>query len=99
MTLLDHIHSLPGVTVNGDGSNAKIRVRGVNSFTNNSPLFIIDGNDMGYDFASVNNLVSANNIKRVKLFKEPSETGIYGVRGANGVIVIRTTGTNDAFGK
>ena len=30
-TLVDHIHSLPGVVVNGAGASARIRVRGTNS--------------------------------------------------------------------
>lgn len=98
MTLVDHIHSLAGIVVNGDGANATIRVRGSNSLSSqNAPLFILDGIDMGHDFSSVYYSVSANNIKRVKLLKEPSQTGIYGVRGANGVIIIRTKGTDPRF--
>jgi len=92
MTLVDHIQSAPGVIVNGDGANATIRVRGLaNSMTGPSaPLFMIDGIDMGQDFSIVYYTVSANSIKNVRVLKEPSETAIYGVRGANGVVVIKT---------
>lgn len=97
-TLVDHIHSLAGVVVNGDGANARIRVRGTNSTgSQNAPLFILDGIDMGHDFSNVYYSVSTNNIKRVKLLKDPSQTGIYGVRGANGVIIIRTKGVDPNF--
>ncbi len=99
-TLLDKIQALPGVTVSGDGSSATIRVRGVNSLAGvNSPLFILDGNDMGYEFSAVDSQISANNIRSVRLLKDPSDVAIYGMRGANGVIVIRSRGTNDAYGK
>lgn len=92
MSLIDHIQSAPGVIVNGDGANATIRIRGLaNSLTGPAaPLFMIDGIDMGQDFSIIYYTVSANSIKTVRVLKEPAQTAIYGVRGANGVIVIKT---------
>ena len=102
MTLIDHIHSQAGVIVNGDGPTAQIRIRGqIQSLSlDSSPLFVLNGVPRGQDFASVYNDVSAIDIKSVRVLKEPSETGIYGVRGANGVILIKTKGTgNQEYGQ
>ena len=96
-TLLDHIQSKPGVIVNGDGATASIRIRGIlqSLSLDSSPLFVLNGVPRGQDFAGVYNDVSAIDIKSVRVLKDPSDTGIYGVRGANGVILIKTKGTGD----
>jgi TonB-dependent SusC/RagA subfamily outer membrane receptor len=39
------------------------------------------------------NWLDPADILRIDVLKDPTETSIYGVRGANGVIVIRTKGT------
>lgn len=90
----DYLKRIAGVNVTGSGSNAVVRVRGITSVTSgNDPLFIVDG----VPIASYNAAYSAINpmdIKNVRVLKNPSDTSIYGVRGANGVIIITRKSAN-----
>ncbi|WP_194767059.1 SusC/RagA family TonB-linked outer membrane protein [Tamlana sp. I1] len=77
-----------GVTVQSSGEPGgfvNIKIRGINSFSNNNPLFVIDGMivDSPYDFAP-------GDIESMQVLKDASAAAIYGVRGANGVIIITT---------
>lgn len=68
------------------GSGLKIRVRGSNSITgNNSPLVVVDGL-VDVDINSVN----PADIQSISILKDASSAAIYGNRGANGVIIIKT---------
>lgn len=78
----------PGVTVQSSGEPGgfvNIKIRGINSFGNTAPIFVIDGMivDSPYDFAP-------GDIESMQVLKDASSAAIYGVRGANGVIVITT---------
>jgi TonB-dependent SusC/RagA subfamily outer membrane receptor len=94
LNLDDHLRGLAGVNVVGSGSGATIRVRGVNSFQSgsNEPLFVINGTPMG-SYASAYSALDPINIKRVTVLSDAASTGIYGVRGANGVIIITLKNT------
>lgn len=79
---------VPGVTVQSSGEPGgfvNIKIRGISSFTNNNPLFVIDGMivDNPYDFAP-------GEIESMQVLKDASSAAIYGVRGANGVVIITT---------
>lgn len=64
-------------------------IRGVNSLnSDNQPLIIVD--DIEYTYAQVAQL-SANEIESITILKDAATTAIYGVKGANGVMVITTT--------
>jgi TonB-dependent SusC/RagA subfamily outer membrane receptor len=69
------------------GSISSIRIRGMSSMTNNQPLFIIDGIPVSGD---INNIVSPNDIESIEVLKDASATALYGSRGGNGVIYIKT---------
>ncbi|MCX6193949.1 MAG: TonB-dependent receptor plug domain-containing protein [Cytophagales bacterium] len=83
-----------GVTVGNDnspGGGTMVRIRGIGSINANSPLYVID--DVPY--TGNINAINPNDIESVTVLKDPSQTAIYGVRGANGVIVMKTKkGTN-----
>lgn len=85
-----------GVTVGNDnspGGAAMVRIRGFGSINANSPLYIVDG-------VPITNLntINPNDIESVNVLKDPSTTAIYGVRGANGVVLIKTkTGGTSTF--
>ncbi len=69
------------------GSEPIIRIRGNNSIKgSNQPLFVVDGLPM----ASLDNLVSVEDIKSMEILKDASAAAIYGTRGANGVVIITT---------
>jgi len=80
----------PGVTVSTSGSPGdatNVRIRGISSFNNNDPLYVIDGVQLT-DKGNLN--LNPNDIETMQVLKDPSTTAIYGARGANGVIVITT---------
>ena len=66
------------------GSNLNIRIRGVSTNGNNNPLILLDGNVIE-DLSVVN----PNDIQSINILKDAT-AGIYGVRAANGVILIVT---------
>lgn len=95
----------PGVQVlqgNGlAGSGAVIRIRGIGSITaSGDPLYVVDGIPIISDQFSRGNggamnqnpLASLNpsDIESIEILKDAGATGIYGSRGANGVILITT---------
>ncbi len=83
-----YLRRTPGVTMQGSGNNAKVTIRGVNSFTQNTePLFVVNGNPVGNTYARAANLVRGMEIKSVRVLKG-SDATIYGVRGGGGVVVI-----------
>ncbi|WP_234736612.1 SusC/RagA family TonB-linked outer membrane protein [Tellurirhabdus bombi] len=69
-----------------DGAN--FFIRGVSSYNgNNRPLIIVDDIEFSYDqFARLD----PNEIESLSILKDASTTAIYGVRGANGVVVVTT---------
>lgn len=72
----------PGVIVQG----TTITIRGTNSINaGTDPLFIVNG-------APMENIsgINPNDVKSIDVLKDASATSIYGMRGANGVIVINT---------
>jgi TonB-linked SusC/RagA family outer membrane protein len=86
------------------GSASSIRIRGGNSINaSNDPLYVIDGFVFFSDNSStktglnsiegnLNPLASINpaDIESIDILKDVSATAIYGLRGANGVIIVTT---------
>ena len=66
------------------GSSSNIRIRGVTTNGNNDPLILVDG-------AVIEDLsvINPNDIESINVLKDAT-AGIYGVRAANGVILITT---------
>ncbi|MBC7888237.1 MAG: TonB-dependent receptor [Ferruginibacter sp.] len=63
-------------------------IRGVSSFTgSNQPLIIVDDIEYSYDQFSV---LDPNEIESISILKDASTTAIYGIKGANGVVVVAT---------
>lgn len=67
------------------GSNAAIQIRGLGSFTNNSPLYIVDGSYGGSELG-----LNVDDIESIQVLKDASSAAIYGSRAANGVVIITT---------
>jgi TonB-linked SusC/RagA family outer membrane protein len=66
------------------GSGSNIRIRGVSTNGDSSPLILVDGNVIS-DLSVLN----PNDIKSINVLKDAT-AGIYGVRAANGVVLITT---------
>jgi TonB-dependent SusC/RagA subfamily outer membrane receptor len=74
----------------GDG-NYSVTVRSANSFlASEEVLFVIDGTPHESGRGRGLGWLNPADVVRIDLLKNPSETALYGVRGANGVIVITT---------
>ena len=67
------------------GSDPEIRIRGTNSINGYKPLYIVDGL-----FNDNINFLNPEDIESMEILKDPSSLAIFGVRGANGVIIITT---------
>lgn len=78
----------PGVTIIGGGQpgdNPQIRIRGINSFGDNTPLFVVDGVPT-LNIADLN----PNDIASIQILKDAGAASIYGSRASNGVIILTT---------
>lgn len=76
-----------GVTIASSGQPGEppqVRIRGINTFGNSNPLYIIDG--IPGDITSLN----PNDIANMQVLKDAGSASIYGARAANGVIIITT---------
>src|SRR5438105_4038183 len=79
-----------GVTVNNSGSpgsRSTVRIRGVSSFHDNDPLYIIDGTPVEDSYL---NFLNPNDIGEIQGLKDASSASIYGSRASNGVVIIET---------
>lgn len=80
---------VPGVQVTATGSpgdSPNVRVRGLGTYTNaTNVLYVVDG-------TLYNNIdfLNTKDIKSINILKDASSSAIYGVRAANGVIIIET---------
>jgi TonB-dependent SusC/RagA subfamily outer membrane receptor len=85
---------LSGVTVSpAPGGGIIVRMSGPTSFYGNQgPLFVVDGVPIETD--GTLSWLDPHDIAMIQALKDPSQTAIYGVRGANGVILIRTKGSH-----
>ena len=97
---------MAGVNVYGSsgapGASANIRIRGNTSITgNNSPLFVVDGipiNNDTYSSSAVGGVDQSNraidinpqDIKSLTVLKGAAATVLYGIRAANGAVIITT---------
>jgi TonB-linked SusC/RagA family outer membrane protein len=81
---------VPGVQVENSGSpgsRTTVRIRGVSSFQNNDPLYIIDGTPVQDTYF---NWMNPNEIANIQVLKDASAASIYGARANNGVVIIET---------
>ena len=87
---------VPGLTVittGQPGTPSQVRIRGFGSFSNNEPLYIVDGIPItNIDF------LNGNDIENTTILKDAGSASIYGARAAAGVIIV-TTKKGKANGK
>jgi TonB-dependent SusC/RagA subfamily outer membrane receptor len=81
--------SLPGVitvatTGAPGGEDPKIYIRGQSTWNNSDPLILVDGIERQM------NSVDISSIETISVLKDASATAVFGVKGANGVILITT---------
>lgn len=81
---------MPGVaSVNSDGrpgNGSTIRIRGLSTLNDNSPLVVVDGIIRSDGFGNID----PNEVASISVLKDASASAVYGARAANGVILITT---------
>jgi TonB-dependent SusC/RagA subfamily outer membrane receptor len=79
------------VTSRTSGGGLSVRIRGVGSFfSSNEPLYVIDDVPVNLGDGATLRAINPRDIASIEVIKDPAGLALYGVRGANGVIVIRT---------
>lgn len=82
---------VPGVTIMQNsgqpGSSSTIRVRGITTFNNNNPLWVVDG--VVVDAGGIGYL-NQSDIESIEVLKDAASSAIYGTRAATGVILVTT---------
>ena len=82
---------ISGVVVTSGSGGIMVRIRGQSSVMGNSmPLYVLDGMVIDPGPGGMLSGISANDIESIKVLKDPADLTMYGSRGANGVIVIKT---------
>jgi TonB-linked SusC/RagA family outer membrane protein len=69
------------------GSSSTIRVRGITTFNNNNPLWVVDG--VVVDAGGIGYL-NQSDIESIEVLKDAASSAIYGTRAATGVILVTT---------
>lgn len=90
-TVMGKVAGLQISSTNGSpGGSPNIMIRGVGALSANSqPLYVIDG--VLYQNVNLQN-IDANKIKNVEVLKDAAAISLYGSRGMNGVVIIKTKG-------
>lgn len=96
---------VPGLLITNDsgtpGTSVLVRLRGTNSVNGgNEPLYVVDdviinsdnlqGLNLGGQLVNPLSDISTNDIESITVLKDANATAVYGSRGANGVILIKT---------
>ena len=79
-----------GVTIDNGGSpgsRTTVRIRGVSSFQNNDPLYVVDGTPLQDSYL---NWLNPDDIASMQVLKDATAASIYGSRASNGVVLIET---------
>lgn len=73
------------------GTDSEIRVRGIGTLTaGGAPLIVVDG--MPLSEGTTLNSINTASIESIEILKDAASTAIYGSRGANGIIMVKTKG-------
>ena len=75
------------------GASKSLLIRGISTNGDNSPLYIIDGLQVG----NIDN-ISPGDVESVDVLKDAASCAIYGARAANGVVIITTKKGKDGIG-
>lgn len=91
--LIGNTPGVSGLQTTGEAgrNQTNIRIRGVSTYGNSTPLIVIDGVEQAAEqaFAELN-AIDPNEILGISVLKDASSTAVYGIRAANGVIIVST---------
>jgi TonB-dependent SusC/RagA subfamily outer membrane receptor len=81
-SIYEILKTIPGLTVSGKS----VTVRGISTWGSSTPLFVVNGTPVNSIDA-----INPSMVKSIEVLKGPSAS-VYGLQGANGVIIIRLKG-------
>jgi len=85
--MYDYLNGRAGLMVSGQGANASITIRGVGTNSNQTqPLILVNG----IEVSTLSN-INPDDVTSIEVIKDGTSS-IYGMRGANGVVLITTQG-------
>lgn len=91
--LIGNTPGVSGLQTTGEAgrNQTNIRIRGISTYGNSTPLIVIDGVEQAAEqaFAELN-AIDPNEILGISVLKDASSTAVYGIRAANGVIIVTT---------
>ncbi len=88
LSLSNYLRRVPGLFIDRDG---RVLVRGATTLGQDTePLLLVDGVPVTNNISDLDGLVEVNDIATIRVLKDGSETAMYGARGNNGVILIKT---------
>lgn len=91
LTLKDYLRRLSGINISESGGEVRVMIRGAQSISgDNSPLFIVDGTQVGTSFSAFENSVSVRDIESIRVVRSSEAMTTYGMRASNGAIVVYT---------
>jgi TonB-dependent SusC/RagA subfamily outer membrane receptor len=76
----------PGVAVTTEGGGLHLRIRGARD----EPLYVLDGLPLAPGDGAVLTAVHPCDVQEIRVVRDAAELASYGVRGANGVVLIST---------
>ena len=81
----------PSLQISSSPGGLTVTIRGPSSFVSGStPLYVLDGSPVPVGANGLLTGLNPYDIESIRLLKNPADVGIYGMQGANGVIVITT---------
>lgn len=82
---------VPGLTVTRSEGRTIVRLRGSTTFLGDEePLFVVDGVALGPNAGGNLTAINPLDIELIEVLRDAAATAAYGVRGSNGVIIIKT---------
>jgi len=91
--LVGNAAGITGLQTSGEAgrNGANIFIHGAATYGSTTPLFVIDGveqpTEQGYTQV---NAMDPNEVESISVLKDASATAVYGIRGANGVVIVTT---------
>lgn len=77
----------------GPNGGISVRISGPTSFyAKQGPLYVVDGQVVEPGPNGALSWLNAEDVESIAVLKYEADTAIYGVRGSNGVIIIKTKG-------
>ncbi len=77
--------------IRGPSGGISVRIRGRSSiYGDDEPLYVVDGMPVTTSPGRGLSWLNPGDVQRIEILKDASATALYGMRGANGVVLITT---------